>query len=640
MTLIYFLQAFIIIYVSYLSGKLLCDHFKLTSECTPIKKMVYAIGIGYGILGNIALLLGLIELYTPASFIIIAIGVSTLSRKTILDHIKQLKEILSNSTLLLLEPIKKFYAHHGFIKAVITIWIILYFAISSSPSAMSPSDGLYYHLPFVIEFAQNTGISFPIRNDYSYGHLPLFTEVFYGIPVSIFHNFISFKIIQFITFLLLILLIGNFVWKHVKNRIFSWILIVLLFANMPLVKNALEGGMIDIFTVFFGLAALLAIIDAIIDKKETFQARKMFITMSLFIGLALSTKYIALFYLGICFMFLIFFYIRNKEEPKKILADFILYFLIIITLCGFWYIKNIIYLGNPVFPMFSNNGDNFTDAINSFVLDRTPLNFLIFPFYFFGKNGLFLPYALMTAATFVVMYGSMIFLFLKRRVSMIEILLLAFIETYLLLLFFTSHTVRFAIPVLIGSSILLVLTLDKITTYVRQTYPNITTFSTYTNMLLGFFALALLIASMWSTTLKQDTICLLGFKSSDTCFYEIAGANIYLTNHINASLRNETVLEYWNIFYFFHLKNGNYYSRFWCDGMNNSETELRLCLKTNNISYLVDDTKSSASYSTYPERDHMKEKMLLVEYFKKHGTIVYEFFDQRTNSTFLLYKLL
>lgn len=639
MIFIYFLQAFIIIYVSFLSGKLLCDHFKLISESTPIKKIVYPIGIGYGILGNIAFLLGLIKLYMPAAFIIVAIGIMALSRKIIFDHTKQLKKISNQGALSLFEITKKFYSYHGFIKVIITVWIIIYIAISFSPSAMSSSDGLYYHIPFAMEFVQNTGVSFPLRNEASYGHLPIFTEIFYGIPIALFHNFNSFKIIQFAAFLLLILLIGDFVTKYVRNKIFVLFLTVLLLADMPLVRSALEGGMIDIFTTFFGFAAILAVIEANIDKQKTTEARKTFILASIFLGLALSTKYIALFFAVAYLMFLLFFLIRNNTRPKKIISDLIFYFLIIALFSGFWYLKNIIYTGNPFFPMFSTNVSGFTDEVNAFVLDKTPLNFFIFPFFFFGKEGLFLPYALITAATFISMYASVIFLFVKRKLEAIEICMFVFVQTYLLILFLTSHQIRFAIPALVGVSVLLILALDKITTYVQETYSPVAKWRTYRDVTLGVFAFILLVASMWSTTLKKDMLCLVGLKTPDACFSETTGASIYLTNYINNSLQNEMVLEYWNIFYFFHMKNGNHYSRFWCEGENDNEVEIASCLKTRGISYLVDDAKSMKSYETHPEIDHMKEKTLLVEYFRKHGTVVYEFTNPKTQSPLRLYKL-
>lgn len=636
MTFLYLLQALTIIYISYLAGRLLCDKFDLLSACGTTKKIIYSTGIGYGVLGNIALLLGLWELFMPTSFIIVAISITLLSQKRILGHVVEVKRIGVSFALI---DIKNFYAEHGLIKGVVTIWIILYATISLLPSAMNPSDGLYYHLPFAMEFVQNTGISFPIRNELAYGHLPLFTEIFYGVPISIFHNFVSFKIIQFITFLFLVTLLGAFAIKYVTNKIFAWILAILLLANMPLIKSALEGGMIDIFTIFFGFVALLSIIEAIVDKQKGDVAHRTFIVASIFLGLALSTKYIALFFVVICWMFFLFFYIKNKVTLRKTAAHLGIYFLITFAICGFWYVKNIIYTGNPFFPMFSDSVTGFNAAVNAFVLERTPLNFPLLPFFFFGKAGFFLPYALITAATFVGMYASIIFLFIKRKIGAIEILLFIFIETYLLILFLTSHQIRFAIPALVGASALLIFALDKTASYIKEGCPQIARFTPYLSGSVGTLALLLLLASMWSTTLKKDTLCLLGINSSDVCFSDTTGAGVNTTNYINDNLKNETVLEYWNIFYFFHLKNGNNYSRLWCEGEDAADDSIGRCLEEHDVSYLVDNSSILLS-DTQEDTDHRKNKLLIVEYFRKHGTIIYEFFDQKTNSYLRLYKLL
>lgn len=638
MSLVYLVQSFSIIYISYLAGGLLGDYFSLFTTCSPIRKFIYATGIGVGILSNIGLCLIFLKLYTPISFIVIAFSILLISRRRVFDHAHKARRFLVTNPKYIFSLIKATYAKQSTIKIVVTIWVLFYFGISLLPSAINPSDALYYHLPFAMEFAKNEGVGFPLLNESAYGHLPVLVEAFYGIPITLFQNFVSFKIIQFAVFIFLLLLLLDFAEKYIRNKVFVGALAILLLANMPLVKSALEGGMIDIFTTFFGFAALVATIETTNEATSSPLARKAFVTASIFLGLALSTKYIGLFFFVICWMLMLFFFLKNRIPLKKILTDAGVYLLITLVVCGFWYIKNIVYTGNPFFPMFSEHVAGFTDAVNAFVLERTFANFILFPFFLFGKDGLLLPYALITAATFVSMYALFIFLFLKKKLRAIDILLFVFIETYLFILFLTSHQVRFAIPALVGASLLLILTLDRAVEIAHQERFFASRFKLLASGVIGATAVFLLVASLWSTTLKKHSLCLLGLRSSDTCFAETAGPNIFITNYINNNLKDETVMEYDNIFYFFHLKNGNHYSSLWCAGENRDKQKIGECLRAHKISYLVDNRKDRGNEITN-DINHRKDKVRINEYFREYGVVIFEFFDQNTQRTLRLYKL-
>jgi len=231
-------------------------------------------------------------------------------------------------------------------------------------------------------------------------------------------------------------------------------------------------------------------------------------------------------------------------------------------------------------------------------------------------------------ASFTAMYALMLFLLIKRKITPVIAILFVCMELYLLFIFFFSHIVRFAIPALVLAAILIALAADALTARSAHRF-----FSAAA----GVFAAMLFAASIASTTLSGEIQCLLGIQSSATCDQKTAGAEIYPTQYINAHLQNETVLEYWNVYYIFRLTHGNNYSRFYC--AEESDAAIRACLTARDISYLVDDTRNSTIYAALPERDDMKYKIRMVEYFKKYGTIIYEFYDEKENSYLRLYSL-
>ena len=629
MSLLYLFQALSFAYIAFLAGKLACEHLGIASKETRIKKTVYAIGIGYGIIGNFGLILALLGLYKPFFFYALTLGIVLLSRKTLEARYRSLKEGFRDKRTW--HAVKNWYADYALIKIIITAWVLIYAAISLVPSAMG-SDGLAYHLPFSMEIIDTGSISFPVKNNYNYGHLPLFTEILYGAPIMLFQNFISFKIIQFSAYLLLLLLVVDFLKKYVRNRLFAWVGLALLLATMPLAKSALDGGMVDIFTAFFGLAAILALVELAATREKTENTRKILLVSGIFLGLALSTKYIALFPAVICSLLVLFYHLRNKEKFSAIVSACMLYAVPVIMLCGFWYVKNIIYMGNPFFPFFSSYGKEFVGLVNDFILERTLPNFFIFPFSFFGKEGIFtLPYAMLTAASFFGMYAMMAFLFVKRKLTTLEILLFLSIESYLSFLFFFSHIVRFAVPILVLTALLIALLLNKMTANLRSP-ARLTWYA-------GIIAGVLFAVSMASTTLHKDLSCLLGFTSPEACLYKILETPLAPTNYISQHMRDETVLEYWNIYYSFYLENNNRYSRFYCPDENETDALIEQCLKKHDIAYLVDNTRSREWFRTYPNADHGKEKLRIVDYFLRHGTVLYDLFDEKRNTSIRLYRL-
>ncbi|MEK7519655.1 MAG: hypothetical protein AAB581_00195 [Patescibacteria group bacterium] len=523
MGIIYLLQAAVFIYLSYLGGKFVCDRIGITGHATETRIFVYAVGTGYGVIGTAGLLFALAGLYRPIMFCALATVIAFLARDTLRRHIVFLRSVsFAQHVRNTGEYLRQGYARHTLIKVIITAWILLYCAISLLPSAVDYNDGLYYHIPFAMEIVQSSSLSFPVRNEAEYGHLPLFTETLYGVPMTLFHNFVSFKVIQLSAYLLLLLLLVDLAKKYIRDERFVWVMVVFLLANMPLVKNALDGGMVDIFTFFFGFTAVFVLAELVASRiKPDHTASAMFVS-AIFLGLALATKYLALFFGVLCFVLIAWFCLKHRERIGDIAKRYAVYAVPVALLAGFWYVKNIWYTGNPVFPIFSaeDTGIGFQESVNRFVLERTVLNFFLFPFFLFGKELFFLPYPLMTAASFAALYVMTAVLFFKKRVLPIMLVFFVCMELYFLMLFFFSHQVRFAVPALILSAPLLALTLDALFTDFVQRTPTIHRLFSFG---VGILAGILFAVSIGSATLSDNLQCLVGIKDSNRCLEEKVG---------------------------------------------------------------------------------------------------------------------
>ncbi len=640
MSIVYLLQAIGFIYISFLFGELFLKLIKISPD-SLIKKLVFKIFIGFILLGNIGLVFLLLGIFKEIYFYLLGLLIAALSIKVIAAHFKYL--ISKNFFFGLPDQFKAFFSQHFILKFIILIWLLFYFFISFLPSATG-GDALAYHLPFSIEMIRSSSISFPVMNMSNYGSFPLFAEIFFAIQILLFKNFISFKVVQFLIFILLFLLLLEFCFKQMKNKYLIFLFLALLLSNMPFIKLALVGGLIDLYVFAFGIISFLILIYCFVDRKIDF---KDLAVSAMFLGAALSIKYIGIFFafINLPFLFYLCLFTKNRNF-KHIFKVFIIYFGIVFLVCGFWYVKNYIIADNPFHPFLSDfeiGKRQLSASINDFVVERNFLGFLMFPFLFFGKSGLFkLPYAMFTAFSFLSAYLLFIFLFLKKKLSIIAVILLLFIELYLLMLFFFSHQIRFAVPALIFAALLLVFLLDALMTYLDFRFNNFSLkIKKYFIFLFVIVSVVLFGASVQA--FNKEAKCLIGKTDKNVCLSDIALGDVYVMDYINKNLKNEMILDYWNIYFIYNLKNNNHYLSDYCslDKLGISDENIKNCLEKSHIKHLIDDARMRGVVDEKSmDINNMRYKIPIVDYFIKNGTVVFEIFDQKFRKDYIrLYKL-
>ncbi|MFH0853961.1 MAG: hypothetical protein V1891_00490, partial [bacterium] len=212
MFIIYFFQVATIIYLAYLAGSIAQSTFKIGGG-TALQTKIYAIMIGYGFLGNLALLLALCGIFRSLYFYIIFCLILIFAWNTIKTDLSGIK-VFYRKKYEILDKLKQNF----FLKTISAVWMLILFSISFIPSAIS-DDGFFYHLPFILDIINKAAIKFPVMGNATYGHLPLFGELLYAIPTLLFKNFITFKLLQWSAFFLLFLLLIDFANRHLKNKL-------------------------------------------------------------------------------------------------------------------------------------------------------------------------------------------------------------------------------------------------------------------------------------------------------------------------------------------------------------------------------------------------------------------------------------
>lgn len=139
--------------------------------------------------------------------------------------------------------------------------------------------------------------------------------------------------------------------KRLFGRPPAYLFVFAFFSLPQAVVQAATIGFVDVATYSFMLIGLLLLIEFVISPSQSLLSFS-----AIFWGLALGTKYTSLSAAAAIFpaaAFMIF----PKIKPRNL----VLPFLMVIAFGGYWYLKNLIAYGNPLYPMFGGQtAINFT----------------------------------------------------------------------------------------------------------------------------------------------------------------------------------------------------------------------------------------------------------------------------------------
>jgi hypothetical protein len=418
---------------------------KKSSELIPVEQIGAGLLIGIGIVAYASLIVGFAGFFKKETLLIIIIGSLLISSKQILPLAKSLISHLKN--------LVQEYKHNLVALAAIVLCIItlgsLYLTAMQPPYT---SDELHYHLPEVKQIVETQKIDLKFGGHPFYGNIPKLMEIVFAIGSTLSSYQLS-HALNFMVFLGFIVVVFGFVIKYygVKTASFS---ILLLSWFDDLTWNA-TSGFIDAATTSFEISALLFILDWTVKKS-----RLSFFISAALIGIAASMKYsplpTATFILGI----IVFDTLRNNQKNiSKILKNLIPYILIALLFGGFWYIKNLIILENPFYPLyFGHRGydeaqfKSLVDAIHEFG-PKTFAYFFKSTIHFLTTNGFFV---------FISIYIFPTILFIRNG-NKFKYTLFLYVLTYTLYwFFFATHQIRFLSTALVVSIIILSIITSKI----------------------------------------------------------------------------------------------------------------------------------------------------------------------------------
>ena len=223
--------------------------------------------------------------------------------------------------------------------------VIISIAIMASVPPIS-RDALIHHLEIPKLYIEKGGIYEIPSLDFSY--YPMNLDYLFLIALF-FGNDIVPKYIHFA----FAILTSWLIFQYLKEKInpFYASIGVLLFISIPIIVRLSTTAYVDLGLIFFSTASLLYLLKWM---ENDFRLRFLIIS-AVMCGFALGTKYNGLITLFVVTAFTPLIYIRCSDEKSNLRAIFygIAFCLIALTVFSPWMIKNYMWTGNPIYPLYN-----------------------------------------------------------------------------------------------------------------------------------------------------------------------------------------------------------------------------------------------------------------------------------------------
>jgi len=297
----------------------------------PLEQLVFATGIGLGIIAYATLGLGLLGLYHSWAFVLL-LGLLALAAKGEWTHLARLlREVWASR-----QPLDSFQKVITLIIAALTLFSLL--------QALTPPtdyDGLVYHLTAPKTYlAEHRLVPFP---HIPQANFPATAEMLYTIAMAL-GSPMAAKLIH-LSFAFLTSVAAFSMARRFLNPKVAWLSLAVLW-SIPIFVLEAGWAYIDLVWAFYEFLALYAFL---LWRQN--QNRKWLLCSGLFMGFALGTKYLALQGFILLFVAIAFSsWQSNQGRIDRTAKDLLLWVALATALASPWYLKNWIWLGNPIYP--------------------------------------------------------------------------------------------------------------------------------------------------------------------------------------------------------------------------------------------------------------------------------------------------
>jgi len=227
--------------------------------------------------------------------------------------------------------------------AVLVIGYVVYLGYLFPPYAY---DSLTYHLPPVASWIQNEKISFISGVDGFSNYYPKNAELLYLWNLILFKNDIWVDLIQFIFWGIGCITVYAISNQFIRLDKQSSLIAGMIFFFTPIGLMQSKTCYVDVIFTVFILISVYFVLDYLINND----ARSIWLA-SLAMAILLGIKPQSFLYIFILYTLLLYKTIRDHRfNWPRIILSFIGVLFLLISISGYWYIKNYIVFHNPLYP--------------------------------------------------------------------------------------------------------------------------------------------------------------------------------------------------------------------------------------------------------------------------------------------------
>lgn len=410
------------------------------TKISKLERTILSVSLGFAIIAYGIFILGLVGKFEPLYF---ALWLFILLIVSLTEYKEMISTMLSNykKTINLW---RKLHHIHKFL--VITLVGVLFLISLQALTPVWDYDGLMYHLEGPRRFLSIGRIS-PLQ-DIHQANGPFLIEMLFSIGVAFGIAPIA-KIFHLIFALILVAATFTF-----SNRYFGgnegWIPAVILITTPSFLIYS-SFAYIDIAWATYVFLSIYSIL----IWQENNDRNWLYISGTL-TGFALGCKYLALGYAVILIIFVA--WISRKRRWKFIVKNTLIFGALASLIGGPWYLKNLIWTGNPVYPLFFGGPGwpeervQFASSyINSFGTGHSFSDYVLLPWNLYFKHNKFttMRYFEILNPLFIL---SLVYPLVRKNKS------INYIATFTLLGFILwamgSQQIRFLLPLFPGFSII------------------------------------------------------------------------------------------------------------------------------------------------------------------------------------------
>ena len=446
----------------------------------------------------------------------------------------------------------------------------------------SAADVLVYQLAIPKLYAKAGAIyNIPFH---TYSYLPFTLNMIYAASLLLAGDIMA-KLFHFACGLLTLSLIWGFGRRYVTRHVA--LLAMLIFIATPLVSYLMVDALTDLgVALFFSLSFV-----SLLRYLENHQL-KWSVLAGLFGGFALGTKLTALFPLFALGLYYLYRLIRERRITGQSLAHASSFVVVLAVVASPWFIKNIIYTGNPVFPFYYGifGGRYWSDALQQTISQNTASKAIGFDLLCLIAT----PWLKTVQAKNPVNFGYLYLAFLPfswllqkssgRRIvfAILAMAGIMYIPWFFLLVQTERHYI--ALTPLLALGVAAVVQSLVTASYLHSWTKKVV----YTSVVVG---VATFLAMAFVQTLKYVPVSL-GLQSRDAFLDEygcIQEPYRYANAHLPPGSR-VMVVGVWDLFYYLDVDylNGNPLSQGYIDYSTiNSEGELLARLQAEGVTYLL-----------------------------------------------------